>query len=134
MIYTTNQYPDVEFPDNVTSMFADFILEHDARFEVFFFIVGKRQKKEPTTIPEIMENVTVQRRVKKQKGKNTYFDTINGPIDRKLAEKIVDQLYCMSLVYFEHQNPYRRIYLTRRGLQVLLHITQKLQKKKEDDD
>jgi len=132
LLVTTNQYPDVIFPDDVATMFANFILEHNVRLKVFLFIVEQTQKHQATTIPDIIENVVIShRRKKKTKGKNTFFEKVEDNIDRKLAEKIIDQLYCMSLIYYEQLNPYKRIFLTIRGIQVvskLQEINEKMRK------
>ncbi|NLP52191.1 hypothetical protein [Bacillus sp. RO1] len=109
------------------SMFADIIEQEESTKKVFFFI-GKSLKKKQSeenaisgiTINDIVENVTVERKTRLTKGRNNYtYNTAVTNIYRKTAEGIVDKLLSMSLLHYQAIKPYKFIFLTRRGVQVL---------------
>ncbi|MFE7064193.1 hypothetical protein ACFVAD_18850 [Sutcliffiella sp. NPDC057660] len=120
------KYRELSFPPDVAIMFADIIESDEAAKKVCFFI-GKalqKQKNEEhsfsgVTISEIVENVKLERKTRSGKGKNYTYNTTTTNIHRKTAENIVDKLLDMSLLHYKSIKPYKFIFLTRRGVQVL---------------
>ncbi|MCM3619724.1 hypothetical protein M3936_19320 [Sutcliffiella horikoshii] len=121
------KYAEVMLQPEQISMFADIIEQEESTRKVFFFI-GKALKKQRSeedsisgiTINDIVENVTVERKTRLNKGRSNYtYNTSVTNIHRKTAEGIADKLLSMSLLYYQSIKPYKFIFLTRRGVQIL---------------
>lgn len=121
----SNPYSGILLTDELSSMFADLILEHIPTCDVFLFIAERWHLKNFATIKDIRENVIITRRVGYKQRKATKFEIGEMNIDRKSAEKIVERLYFMSLVYIQPKLPYKQILLTQRGVQVVSEISKK---------
>ena len=130
------KYKNLRFPNNeITDMYID-ILENDPVFlKVFLFIAKQSQTSQYSetgiTINDLISNIEVERLVKKNKGtRNFTYENSRTNLHRKTAERIVDKLQVMSLLYFKSVKPYKFFYLTIRGKQLLQRIVElKLEKK-----
>ncbi|RKJ73679.1 hypothetical protein D7X33_20465 [Butyricicoccus sp. 1XD8-22] len=122
-------YESVKFPENVCDMFADMVLQDIVLKDVFLFIAERFQTKEYATITTISENIVISRRVGHREKKTLKYEVKNMNIERKTTQKLVDQLYFMSLIYIQPKLPYKEILLTPRGIQVVLRVTEKLKNK-----
>ncbi|WP_028402373.1 hypothetical protein [Ectobacillus panaciterrae] len=125
-------YIDLKFDDHLSAMFADIILRDTVLTQVFLYI-GRELNKQykdhnqmiGITVNEVIENVVLDRLTRKPKGKTFVFEQSHTNISRKAAEKCVDKLLDMSLLYEKPKKPYKYIYLTVRGQQVLLSLSKK---------
>lgn len=123
-------YDSVKFTDNVCDMFADMILQDNVLKDVFLFVAERFQTKEYATIASIIENIVISRRVAHKKDKKTLkYEIKSMNIERKTTQKLVDQLYYMSLIYIQPRLPYKEILLTPRGIQVVIKLTEKIKEK-----
>lgn len=97
---------------------------------MLFFIAQCEQQGKLVTVKTITDNVLVKRKkgLKDAENKLVSFSTIEGEIDRKTAERIVDRLAYASLIYFDVQLPTKFIRLTKRGAQVAMLIHQQLRR------
>jgi hypothetical protein len=127
------KHQNVTFPPSLVEMFTEIINEDKTTRKVFIFI-GKtlnNQKKvqnhiQGVTVNDIVENVKVERREKVQKGKSFTYQQVNTNIDRKAAERIVDKLLDMSLLYYTPIKPYKFLYMTNRGWQITEEMINRL--------
>lgn len=124
------KYINVDFPNEVIEMFIDIINSDKNMRKIFLFIGSTIQKRSKdinsihhgVTISDITSNVKVNRREKVEKGRSIKFEKVLKEIDRKAAEKYIDKLLSMSLLYYSHIPPYKIFYLTNRGKKVLLKL------------
>lgn len=115
------------------------IMEQDAAMMKVFRYIGRQQSQagntqEPTgvTINDLVENIQVDRLVKKQKNtRNFKYEQALTNLHRKTAERIIDKLNVMALIYYKPVKPYKFIYLTERGKQLLVRIIELKTKQKE---
>lgn len=121
------EHKNVSFSKEVVEMFTDIITNDIAAKKVFLYLgktLSNRAKNESqntvlgVTINEIVENVMLERKEKVVKGKSYTYEYTNTNIERKTAERTVDKLLVMSLIYYKPVKPYKFIYMTRRGWQV----------------
>lgn len=131
------KYKNLRFPSNdITDMYID-ILEDDPVFlKVFLFIAKQSQSNQHSdtgiTINELVSNIEVERLMKKNKGtRNFTYENALTNLHRKTAERLVDKLQVMSLLYFKSVRPYKYFYLTIRGKQLLQRIVELKREKKE---
>lgn len=136
------KYKNVLFPkeshEKVLDMFAEIIEQDTGMIKVFKYI-GEHERKfenaaEPAgiTINDLINDIEVTRLVKKKKtSRNFTYEQAKTNLHRKTAERIVDKLSVMSLIYFKPVKPYKFIYLTERGKQVLIRIIEIKRLKKE---
>ncbi len=125
-------YIDLKFDDNTSAMFADIISKDTVLTEVFLYI-GRELNKQykdhnqmlGITVNEVIENVVLDRLTRKPKGKTFVFEQSHTNISRKAAEKCVDKLLDMSLLYEKPKKPYKYLFLTVRGQQVLVSLSKK---------
>lgn len=125
----SEKYQTIKFADEVVNMFAD-ILEQDViLYSVFLYIgnVVNKQFQETKymrgiSINEIVENVVIDRRVKKKKGKSYSLEVERTNISRRSAEISVSTLSSMSLIYEKTMHPYKFLISTYRGQQVLIEL------------
>jgi hypothetical protein len=120
------EYKNVSLTKEIVEMFADIIQEDEWMFEVFYYIVKRRQDEKDNfigvTVNEISKDVKLERPVKVIKGKHTNFEIQTTNIHRQAAGKIVDKLLAMSLLSYKPLTPYKYFFLTKRGLQVIKEI------------
>lgn len=126
-----NKHINVNFSENIVQMFSDIIGEDKTTKKVFLYI-GRALKQQKInsqfrgiTVNDIVQNNTVERREKVTKGKSFTFQQVKKNIDRKAAEKIVDKLLDMSLLYYTPVKPYKFLDLTNRGWQITEEILNK---------
>lgn len=119
------KHQSVVFPSNIVDLFTEIISKDLITRKVFIYIgrTLNNQKKinnhiQGVTVNDIVENVKVERREKVKKGKSFTFQQVNTNIDRKAAERIVDKLLDMSLLYYTPVKPYKFLYMTNRGWQI----------------
>ncbi|MFB9759454.1 hypothetical protein [Ectobacillus funiculus] len=125
-------YIDLKFDDDTSAMFADIISKDTVLTEVFLYI-GRELNKQykdhnqmlGITVNEVIENVVLDRLTRKPKGKTFVFEQSHTNISRKAAEKCVDKLLDMSLLYEKPKKPYKYLFLTVRGQQVLVSLSKK---------
>lgn len=127
------KYEKVVFSAEVASMFAE-IIDKDVSSKKVLVYISKKAKEQlalngsgsGVTINEIVENVEVDRSIRQAaRGKSFTYKTVNTNIQRKTAERIVDKLLDMSLIYYRPVKPYKFLFPTRRGLQVLGEISKR---------
>ena len=130
MIYELHQkYINSKLSPDLVEMFADIIESEEVTKKICIYI-GKTEENQRTedtsikgvTINSIVENVVVDRLVKVGKGRNYNLRPTRTNINRKAAEKHVDKLLDMSLLFYKPVKPYKFLFLTRRGWQVLEEI------------
>lgn len=125
------QYKGVRFEKNQIPMFADIISSDNVTKKVLtqigsILLDQRKQKSEiGLTVNDIVENVTVNRKEKVIDGKSfKYRQTITN-IEKKTAERIVNKLLDMSLLYYESIKPYKFLHMTERGWQISEEIIQR---------
>ncbi|MEK3992645.1 hypothetical protein [Robertmurraya sp. FSL R5-0851] len=124
------------FPQEMVHLFCDLVQSDETTKKIILFI-GKLEKKrtkgEETitgiTINEIIDNVQVERKTKDEK-KHTYKYEITN-LHRKTTEQQVAKLLNMSLLYYESVKPYKMLYLTQRGWQVIAELLHRDKQTKE---
>ncbi len=124
----------VKFSDEVLAMFIDIIGQDPSLLKVFQYIAieEQRNKERGVSISHIIENVKVERLVRKTVGKNKYvYEEVFTNIERKNVEKMVDKLMFMSLIYHEAIKPYKFLFLTNRGKQLIAKLVENKSKDKE---
>jgi len=122
-------YLKTPFSAEVVQMFAAILSKDDVNRSILFYIAKKNNQNEKVSIIQLTEDIRTTRRVKVQQKKEYRFETQEDTlIDRKSAEKIVDKLASMSLIYYEHMTPYKFLFITHRGLQVLQPLEQERNK------
>lgn len=125
---THRRFEDYNFPEETTQMFAEILAADSLLVSVLLFItktvqLNKQENIEITgvTVNQITNEVIVKKPVKHTvKNKRIYFEKKEAPIDRKHAERLLQNLLKMSLCYYS--NPSGRTYFyypTIRGIQVL---------------
>lgn len=114
---------EVKFDEATCALFADILQQEIANVKVLFYLASCMQSETQATVKTITDSVKLARKVGKRDKDNTLSFTVEDAyIDRKTAERIVDRLSHMSLVYMEVQWPNKFIKLTNRGVQVAIHI------------
>jgi hypothetical protein len=73
--------------------------------------------------------VKIERKERVPKGKTFVYQKAITNIDRKAAERIVDKLLDMSLLYYTPVKPYKFLYMSNRGWQITEAI---INRKKEN--
>lgn len=127
------KYEKVKFSDEILDMFIDILEEDQPVIRVLYYIAQELKDKEKpsseqdgtingVTINNIVENVKIERLVRHNKGKSYKYETEITHIHRKTAERIIDKLLSMSLLYYKPVKPYKIIYLTYRGKQILKRL------------
>lgn len=127
------------FSKEVIEMFADIVSNDLAAKKVFVYIgrtLNNRVKQEKqdddailgVTVNDIVEHVMLERKEKVTKGKSFTYRYTTTNIERKTAERTVDKLLCMSLIYFNSVKPYKFLYMTKRGWQVMEEYLNRLSK------
>lgn len=120
-------FENVRFTNEVINMFADLIADNEPTLKVIFYILKNHKNDKPTTIQDIVDNVKVIRRVAKRKGKKVIgYEMAEAPLDRKTAERIVDRLYYMTLISIEEKLPFKQLYISNRGDQVINELANRL--------
>ncbi|MGM9986224.1 MAG: hypothetical protein ACI35O_03245 [Bacillaceae bacterium] len=127
---------DLAFDNATAAMFAE-IITNDEFLEKVFLYIGKELNKQykennqmtGVTANEVVEHVIVDRLTRKSVGKTFTFEQTNTNINRKAAERCIDTLLCMSLLYEKPMKPYKFVLLTRRGQQVLVALQQLIKNK-----
>lgn len=130
------EYAKKLFPQEMVQLFCD-LVESDETTKKIILFIGKLEKKrtkgEETisgiTINEIIDNVQVERKTKDGK-KQTYKYEITN-LHRKTTEQQVAKLLNMSLLYYESVKPYKMLYLTQRGWQVIAELLHREKQNKE---
>lgn len=124
------KYEEVLLDEQMCAMFASLVQQDTVNVKVLFFIAHCEQQGKLVTVKTITDNVLVKRKkgLKDAENKLVSFSTIEGEIDRKTAERIVDRLAYASLIYFDVQLPTKFIRLTKRGVQVAMLIHQQLRR------
>ncbi|TKI85093.1 hypothetical protein [Bacillus mycoides] len=134
----SEKYQTIKFADEVVNMFADILEQDEILYSVFLYIgnIVNKQFQETTymrgiSINEIVENVVIDRRVKKTKGKSYSLEVERTNISRRSAEISVSTLSSMSLIYEKTMHPYKFLILTYRGQQVLIELGKRKKVNKE---
>lgn len=123
------------FPHTICELFSSLVNQDELNVRILFFIVECEKNKTPVTVKTITNNIEVKRRlgIKNRKNKVVSFTSVEGLIDRKTTEKIVERLAYASLIIFDIQHPYKYIKLTNRGVQVAIHIKKKQMEEPKND-
>ena len=132
------KYKTLRFSNpEMVNMYID-IMEQDSLMMKVFRYIGTQQTKHGDevgiTISDLIENINVVRLIKKDKSSSRDFTYQQGTthIHRKTAEKVVDKLGAMSLIYYKPVKPYKFFYLTERGKQVFKRCRLKAKQKQEE--
>ncbi|OQR53250.1 hypothetical protein [Bacillus sp. CDB3] len=133
----SEKYKQNKFTDEVVSMFSDILEEDEILYSVFHYIGSEVNKQYQETkymrgisINEIVDNVVIDRRVKKLKGKSYSLEIERTNISRRSAEVSVSTLASMSLITEKIMHPYKFLISTIRGQQVLIELGKRRQKNK----
>lgn len=133
------KYKTLRFSNPETvNMFID-ILEQDPLMIKVFTYIGAYQVNHGDevgiTISDLVENINVVRLIKKDKSssRNFTYQQATTHIHRKTAEKVVDKLSAMTLIYYKPVKPYKFIYLTERGKQIFKKIAELKAKQKQEE-
>ena len=131
-------HKNVLFPKDVIHLFTDIIINDSVSMKVFIYIGRTLKEQQKTvnhirgiTVNDIVENVKIERKERVPKGKSFVYQKANTNIDRKAAERIVDKLLDMSLLYYTPVKPYKFLYMSNRGWQITEAI---INRKKENKD
>jgi hypothetical protein len=122
------QYQDVRFDKKQIPMFADIISADKVTKKVLTNIGSilldqrKRNSQIGLTVNDIVENVTVNRKEKVIEGKSFKYRQTVTNIEKKTAERIVNKLLDMSLLYYDSIKPYKFLHMTERGWQITEEI------------
>lgn len=132
------KYKNTKLTDESVEMFYEIMSKDKALVKVFQYIAKEYKslldRGTPTgvTINDIVENVAVERLERQENGRRSYkYQSTHTNIHRKTAEKIVDKLLFMSLLYYKSVKPYKFLYLTPRGTQVLMKMVEHKNTEKE---
>lgn len=128
-------HKNVVFPQDVIHLFTD-IINNDSVSRKVFIYVGRSLKEQQKTVShirgvtvnDIVENVKIERKERVSKGKTFIYQKTITNIDRKAAERIVDKLLDMSLLYYTPVKPYKFLFMSNRGWQITEEI---INRKKE---
>lgn len=129
-------HKNVVFPQDVIHLFTD-IINNDSVSRKVFIYVGRSLKEQQKTVShirgvtvnDIVENVKIERKERVSKGKTFIYQKTITNIDRKAAERIVDKLLDMSLLYYTPVKPYKFLFMSNRGWQITEEI---INRKKEN--
>ncbi|KKI92166.1 hypothetical protein WQ54_10760 [Bacillus sp. SA1-12] len=131
-----NIHKNVVFPKDVIHLFTDIIINDPVSWKVFIYIGRSLKEQQKTvnhirgiTVNDIVENVKIERKERVHKGKTFVYQKTITNIDRKAAERIVDKLLDMSLLYYTPVKPYKFLYMSNRGWQITEEI---INRKKEN--
>ncbi|MFD0769000.1 hypothetical protein ACFQZ1_08810 [Bacillus sp. CGMCC 1.60114] len=134
------KYNSSKLTDELTNMFYEIIRHDEVLNHVFLFIAKTLITKEKTgdvstgvIINDITENVVLTRQVRVKKGRTHAYEKAQANIHRKTAEKYVDILLAMSLIYYKDLKPYKFLHLTVRGKQVFKNFILENQSEKENN-
>lgn len=125
-----NKYKRVTLSPDQIQMFADIIGQDEVTQKIFLFIGTKMAHLEEienssnrigATIKDMSIEIQINRKVK---GKSKY-KVVKAPLDRKRAERIVQQLLMTGLIYFELVGITKVLFLTDRGIVVLKELVQR---------
>jgi len=133
------KYKDVTLPQELVSLFSDIVSSDETARKVCAYIgkTEQQQRKDEgvtrgVTINDIVENVMVERRTRvNERGRTYSYDQTKTNIHRKTAERQVDKLLDMSLLYYQSVKPLKFLYLTKRGWQVVEEIVKRSANKNE---
>ncbi|PHG59736.1 hypothetical protein [Bacillus toyonensis] len=131
----SEKYKQNKFTEEVVKMFADIIEADEILCNVFHYIGAQVNKQYQETkymrgisINEVVENVVIDRRVKKPKGRSYSLEVERTNISRRSAEVSVGTLASMSVITEKLMHPYKFLILTIRGQQVLIEMEKRKQK------
>ena len=133
------KYKDVTLPQELVSLFSDIVSSDETARKVCAYIgkTEQQQRKDEgitrgVTINDIVKNVRVERRTRvNERGRTYSYDQTKTNIHRKTAERQVDKLLDMSLLYYQSVKPLKFLYLTKRGWQVVEEIVKRSANKNE---
>jgi len=128
------EFKHIKFPDEVVQMFRGILEKDEVHINILSFIITKQTLKENVSILQLVENIQTERRVKIPNKKMFHFEVQKTLIDRKSAERIVDKLASMSLIYYEYMAPYKLLFITSRGLQVFTALKKNKQKETKEEN
>lgn len=116
------KYERITFDDVIVNMFAEILSKDEVYWKVLLYIASATKKNKDTTIISLIENIKIERRVKVINQTSHSYIKKEAYLDRKTAEKIVDKLSDMSLLSYKHMTPYKLLFITVRGAQVLAKL------------
>ena len=129
-------HKNVVFPQDVIHLFTDIINNDTVSRKVFIYVGRSLKEQQKTvnhirgvTVNDIVENVKIERKERVPKGKTFIYQKTITNIDRKAAERIVDKLLDMSLLYYTPVKPYKFLFMSNRGWQ----ITEELINRKKEN-
>ncbi|EOR21198.1 hypothetical protein A499_23892 [Niallia nealsonii AAU1] len=115
------KYKNTKFDPETLDLFTD-LISNDTVLKKVFLYIAKNEKDSIVTVGEISEKVQVERKHRVEKNKRYSFVSKDDYIHRKQAEKIVERLLAMSLIYYKAVPPYKHLFLTIRGKQVIQRL------------
>ncbi|KAA6446906.1 hypothetical protein [Bacillus swezeyi] len=136
------KYKQIKFNHELTELFTDIVVGDPVLRRVLVYISSSIQKKKKSgishnfygvTIQEITENVEIERPKRVQKGKRVFYENQLTNIETRAAGRAVEKLSAMSLIYHENVPPYKVLYITHRGLQVISELINRKNKGDEYD-
>lgn len=121
------KYKNLEFPEEIEELFADIVANDNWLGSVLFYIVSEVSKKETNSeaiigisITEVSNDLIIPKKVKHIEKNKVTFEKEHASMDRKHAERVIQCLMKMSLLYYVVPSGRTHFYLpTERGIQVL---------------
>lgn len=111
------EYAKTRFSEEVNTMFLKILKQTEPLAFNVLVEIGKNEKAaKKLNIQQLSDSIQVVGKVRKsKKGKGYYFVEEQSTLNRRRAERIVDKLVSMSLVYTVNESFYKLLYLTPRG-------------------
>lgn len=124
-----NEYKDVMFQVEQVLMFTDVVIADEAMKKVFIKIGQATLNKDEigVTIQQITDLVKINRPV--MQSDKTFKDEYTN-IDRRHAERVVNNLLFMTLCYYRGVGASKVINYTKRGFQVAAEIKKRIKGEK----
>ncbi|MGJ9384168.1 hypothetical protein [Salipaludibacillus sp. CF4.18] len=134
------KFSHVEFNEDQNDMFLEIVRSTPHLSRILMYILKNQSNQQSegkligTTSANIANNLEVKRRVQVQNGKTKSFEEGRANITRKTAEKLLDILSSMSLLYYEESKPYKYHFLTERGEKLVNEIKKDFYNEKKRRD
>ncbi|KIV58935.1 hypothetical protein AM501_23965 [Aneurinibacillus migulanus] len=119
------KYKDISLSPQLSQMYAEIILSDPAVLQVFTYIAEatweSRESEIGVMFNDLVKSVKINRKVMHKKSK---FQEVHTNIERRHAERIVDKFLMMGLCYYRTFGQPKAFYITKRGKQVMVSISQ----------
>ncbi|MEK5217732.1 hypothetical protein [Psychrobacillus sp. FSL H8-0487] len=115
------KYKDLKLSEEIQSLYMDLLNQDNLNKKVLKTIAIGVQNHNAFTVSQLAEQIEAPRLVgeRDSKTRTLKFNVKETSIDRKATAKILDRLSYMGLIYFTYELPYKRVMITKRGVQIL---------------